>query len=154
MKLQSDDVLLQVQWSSWDTKKEEIRSRIKVEMFTALRKQKPHFENEMIKRLISEVDNYLTLREIINQLYESFGAMLHKVTGGCIELWISNESRQQLERMKTKKAEIEILLNTMFRFSTVNVPLAEQVQCSVTFFDNWREQLMAQEQVDDWNYSR
>lgn len=112
VRLESRDVILKIKWSNWDNKKEEICSRIKFEIHTALEEEKNKFEKEMIKCLLDQYNHggFLTLTNIIDALYHRFDARLYRITGGCVELWVRNESYEKLELMRMKQKEIESLL--------------------------------------------
>ena len=106
MRLESKDVIPKIQWSNWDIKKEEICSRIKLEVRSALEEENLKFKKDVIKCLLDHV----TLTNIIDALYQRFNARLYQITGGCIELWVRNESYEKLELMRMKQKEIEALL--------------------------------------------
>ena len=107
VKLQSTDTLLELNWSNWEQKKEGIRSRIKLEIQTSLEENKDSFEKDVIRQLLSNYNDYDELRLLVNMLYDFFGAMLHKITGGCIELWVMHDRRDQLEEMRRNVAGVE-----------------------------------------------
>lgn len=131
VRLQSSDVLLRIQWSNWDSRIEEILSRIKVEIKTEFQERRDEFETQMLRALLAERDQYRILRNITNNFFERFGARLCQITGGCLELWIWNPSQLQLEKMKSQKVEIEKMLTEEFTISY----LGSRYDCTVTFLD-------------------
>ena len=110
VKLQSTDTLLELNWSNWEQKKEGIRSRIKVEIQTSLEQSRDSFEHDVFSQLLNGRDDHEQLRTLVNMLYDMFGAMLHRITGGCIELWIMHDRREQLEEMRRNVAAVRNIL--------------------------------------------
>lgn len=134
VKLQSNDVLLQLEWSNWETKKKEIRSKIKLEITTALEERRPSFEKELIQRLLRRDDNYDRLRETLNMMFDEFGAMIEQITGGCIELWVIHDNQQQLDEMRLRQKEMEDLLS-----EKLGIKGRDEYQISITFSDETLE---------------
>ena len=85
-------------------------SKIKVEIITSLEESRDSFKQDVIRKLLNGNTDYEQLCTIVNMLYDSFGAMLHRITGGCIELWIFHESKKQLDELKRRKTEVEDML--------------------------------------------
>lgn len=114
LRLESKDVILKIQWSNWDIKKEGIRSRIKLEIQTALVEEKDKFERDVISLLLDHngSGHFPILRNVINDLFKRFSARMYQITGGCVELWVGHESYEELELMRTKKEEIESMLTS------------------------------------------
>ena len=110
VNLKSSDTLLELHWSNWEEKKECIRSKIKIEIQTSLEQSRDSFEHDVISQLLNNSNNYMQLRTLVNLLYDMFGAMLHRITGGCIELWILHDRKEQLDEMKRRKLEVENML--------------------------------------------
>ena len=130
VKLQSSDTLLEFHWSSWEEKEDGIRSKIKVEIQTSLEESKDSFEKDVISQLLNSSNNYMQLRTLVNLLYDMFGAMLHRITGGCIELWIMHAKREQFEEMKKNKIDVENMLTLILSKDT------KHYTCSIKFQDD------------------
>ena len=109
--LSSGDVLVEVNWSDWEARRKEIKSKIKVDIIASLEEVRDAAENEILKELLSETDQYKTLRLVIKMLYERFYAVVYKVMGGCIELWIANETLQQAYHLQDRRLQVEEFLS-------------------------------------------
>ena len=136
VRLESKDVILKIQWSDWDTKKQGNISRIKVEFQTALVEEKDDFERNVIRHLLDQhgVSHFHTLRNIIDDLFKRFSARLYQIAGGCIELWVMHESYEKLELMRANQDEIERMLTDHLCLIHTKAG-GRRARCTVSFLD-------------------
>ena len=93
---------------------------------------------EILRGLINRNRNYETLMKVFKLLFERFHALVYKITGGCIEIWIATETLQQLHDIQSNENRIEEILsgvlisdNTSTRFEKGRIRLKVNV-CSET----------------------